>query len=743
MSGRAVSCTARPRGPRVSQSGVSNIQLPTSNIRPGWHPVAPAATVPAMADLSSPAPLPRTFASRLRDGAPLSLATVDRLVSLDTGRHPTLTELRSALGLELDISRADQAALDAWPARGIEPDDGALAGVLDAMYRSLSSPRIIRAAIDADGPTATRADGAIVIRDEERLVLLAFADNGTEASVEFSAEAHGEGIGGHVEATRTGSALLDAGPMHPGSYLLPVMVVANGRPTTIDLPIECRPSGVLNIRIVDDATGERVAVRVYLSDDVGDAWPAGAAIRRDRHGAAWFHADGGFSARVSGSARLRIVRGVEYEAEELEISVAADATVEREVRLRRWSHMATDGWYSGDVHVHLHYGGEYTLSPEDASLAQRAEDVHFLNMMVANQDSGHVHDAEFFEERPHAVSDSTHILQWGEEYRSSLLGHMCMFGIDELVPPIYSGFTNSEHPHDLPANATAAAHCHTVGGTLSYAHPMFGSGDLDRVFAHARRVDAKELPVDAALGYVDAVDVMSYPANHLESAQLWYRLLNCGLRLAATAGTDTMMNLCDAGAFSNPPAGDRAFVRVDGAFSTKSWCGGVKSGRTFVTNGPMLRLEVNGHAIGDEIAMRPGDVLRIEAEAGSQAPMDRIELIVNGVVAATAAAADGGRHASLSHELTATTSSWIALRARGPGHPLVLDAELFAHTSPIYVSVPDAPIPCATDAAYFIAWIDRLIALVESRGRFPSDAERDEMVALFRKGQANYRSLIR
>jgi hypothetical protein len=689
----------------------------------------------------APPSLPRTFATTLRDVAPLTPAVVARLVALDSGRHPTLTELRFALALDLDLDAANDAARDAWPERGTVPNDEDLARVLDAMYRSLASSRLIRAEITDAGPRVSRAAGPIVLRDEEHLMLLAFADNTTAASVQFSAEAHGEGIGGHVEPLRTGSALLDAGPMHPGSYLLPVLVVADGRPATIDLPIECRPSGTLMVKMIDAETGERVPARVYLRDDAGEAWPRAAAIRRDRHGAAWFHADGAFSARVSGRARVRIVRGIEYEAAEIEINVPADGTVEVEAPLRRWSHMAADGWYSGDVHVHLHYGGEYELTPADASLAQRAEDVHLLNMMVANQGGGWVHDREHFEGQPHALSDDEHILRWGEEYRNDLLGHMCMVGIGELVPPIYSGFPGSKHRHDVPANATAAAHCHSIGGTLSYAHPMFGSGDLDRVFDVPRRVDAKELPVDAALGHVDAVDVMSYPADTMASVALWYRLLNCGLRLAATAGTDTFMNTCDAGAHSSPPAGQRAFVRVEGALTTESWCAGVRAGRTFVTNAPMLSLEVDGRGIGDEITARPGDVLRVEAEAGSHVPMERIELIVNGEVVASAVATDGGTHAAIAHEIAVETSCWIALRAAGGAHPLVLDEALFAHTSPVYVSVPGAPIPCAADAAYFVEWIDRLIAHAEAHGRFPSDADRDAVTALFREGQAYYRAL--
>lgn len=701
---------------------------------------------------------PRTLATFLRDGAPIPAALADRLIAIDTQRHPTLTETRTALGLDLDISAIGDAALAAWPARGTDPTDRDLAGVLDAMYRSIVSSRMFRVEIGADGPKVSRAPATLIVRDEEHLMLLAFADNRTDSVVQFSAEAHGEGVGGLVEAQRTGSTLFDAGAMHPGSFLLPVLVAADGKTATLDIPIECKPSGLLRVRLVDDETGEPVAARIYLSDAVGAAWPAAASIRVDSHGNAWFHAGGAFSARVSGKARLRAVRGIEYEAAETEIAIPPDGDVETTLRLRRWSHMATDGWYSGDVHVHLHYGGEYELTPADASLAQRAEDVNFLNMMVANQGSGWVHDREHFSGGDSELTDEQHILRWGEEYRNNLYGHMCMYGIDALVPPIYSGFPGSEHRHDLPANSDAAAHCHTIGGTVSYAHPMFDNIDLDRVFSDSHTVEAKELPVDAALGLIDAMDVMSYPGHNLETAKLWYRLLNCGLRLAATAGTDTFMNCADQDEFSNPPAGDRVFVRVDGTFSTESWCAGVRASRTFVTNAPMLSLEAtlggaaaHIYGIGDEIVAGAGDTLRIEAEAGAHLPMDRIDLVVNGEVVATASAGRAGQHAVLQHDLTIRESCWIALRATGPAHDLVLDPEgsvagepegVFAHTSPIYVSVDRAPLAKREDAAYFVDWIERLIAMCASVGHYPSDLERDSVGAIFRKGRAYYDAIV-
>ncbi len=688
---------------------------------------------------------PRTFATSMRDGVALPREMIDRFSALEAGRHPTLTELRTALGLDLDLGAANDAARKAWPERGMIPNDEDFARVIDAMYGSITSTRMVRVEITETGPHPTHAHESIVVRDEEHLVLWVLTENKTEAGARFSAESHGEGMGGYVEPGRSGSALFDAGPMHPGSFLLPVIVVADGRPSTIDLPIVCKPSGVLRVLLLDDATGEAVAARVYLRDDVGPTAPAGATMREDVHGNAFFHAEGEFDVRVSGTARLRVVRGIEYEAAEFEIPVRADATVDAPVRLRRWSQMAADGWYSGDVHVHLHYGGEYLLEPADAALVQRAEDVHFLNMMVANQGSGWVHDADLFNGADHELSSDDHILRWGEEYRNNFYGHMCMYGINELVPPIYSGFPNSEHAHDLPANAAAAAHCHSVGGTLSYAHPMFDSIDLDAVFSPNRRlsVEAKELPVDAALGHIDAMDVMSYPGNTIETCKLWYRLLNCGLRLAATAGTDTFMNFGELDDFSNPPAGDRVFVRVGGAFTTESWCAGVRAGTTFVTNGPMLSLDVGGRGIGDDIVAQAGDMLHIEAEAGSAVPIERIELLVNGDVIASAAVDGDRRHASLSHDVRIEGSCWIAVRVSGPVHELVLDTDgAFAHTSPVYVTVADAPIANGDDAAYFVEWIERLIAVTEARARFPSEAERDGVVALFREGQGYYRALV-
>jgi hypothetical protein len=685
---------------------------------------------------------PRTLWTQVRDNLPLTPSAVERGLALERGRHPTLTELRAALGFDLELGGAWDAARRTRLPRDETPSDEQLIRFLDEMYRGLASTRLVRVELSDEGLATSRGDDRIRVRAGERLLVLVLVENHLGRDVEVSIELLGARGKIAAEATRTASVLLDAGVLKEGANAATLTAECEGSFVRQEIATDCVPSWAFTARILDDGADEAVPARVYLEDKVGAVWPEGATVRKDEHGRAFFHTDGGFEALVSGEVRLLALRGLEYEPVEMTLDAPLSGRRSETVRLKRWSQMAQEGWRSGDVHVHLHYGGEYLLGPEDASLVQRAEDVHFMNMMVANQGSAFVHDSAFFEGKPNELSDGDHILRWGEEYRNDFYGHLCMYGITELVPPIYSGFRLSEHPHDVPANSVAADHCHTVGGTLSYAHPLFGSADLDRVFAQPRTVEAKELPVDVALGKLDALDVMSYPGLELETARLWYRLLNCGFRLPATAGTDTFMNLAGNGRFSNPPAGNRVFVQVEGEFTTESWCEGVRRGRTFVTNGPMLRLGVDGEGIGSEIKRMPGSEVVVEGEARSYVPIERLELVANGEVVALGEVKEDGRRAALSHSFRPDASCWIALRALGPAGPQVLGGDLFAHTSPVYVTVGGAKVEKREDAAYFVEWIERLIAMCEEHGRYESEAERKQVTQLFRGAQEHYRRIV-
>ena len=49
-----------------------------------------------------------------------------------------------------------------------------------------------------------------------------------------------------------------------------------------------------------------------------------------------------------------------------------------------------------------------------------------------------------------------------------------------------------------------------------------------------------------------------------------------------------------------------------------------------------------------------------------------------------------------------------------------------------YVSVAGAPVRNAADAAYFVAWVDRLIAAARSNTAWNTDTEKQAVLSMFR-----------
>ena len=329
-------------------------------------------------------------------------------------------------------------------------------------------------------------------------------------------------------------------------------------------------------------------------------------------------------------------------------------------------------------------------------------------------------------------------------------GHMCLYGLKQLVNPLYTGFAGTPFWEDYPPNYAQALNAQQQGGAVTYAHPIRRRRDPRRLRAHSNRWDTSthrmapvtfenasvtELPVDLALGQIDALDVFSN-SDEIGSMEIWYRLLNCGFRLAVSAGSDSFTNVVD----HYTPGGGRVYVHSGGRLNYEEWIRAYKQGRSFGSNGPMLFFTVNGKEPGEEIrlAKEPARV-RVSARVRTQVPVEKVEVVVNGKVVASRDAS-GRNEISLDEDIPVERSSWIALRAYGPWQRLVLnDLQTFAHTSPVYVYLGDNPIGSSEDLRFYIDWIGKLIDRVKTRSRFSSDARRQEVVDLFTKALEEYR----
>jgi hypothetical protein len=83
---------------------------------------------------------------------------------------------------------------------------------------------------------------------------------------------------------------------------------------------------------------------------------------------------------------------------------------------------------------------------------------------------------------------------------------------------------------------------------------------------------------------------------------------------------------------------------------------------------------------------------------------------------------------------------WLVLRAwNDEADPWVLDLYPYATTSPIYFESPPPPAP--EDAAYFVAWMDRIIEAANARGGWNNDQEKAETLAYLEAAREKFRAL--
>ena len=164
---------------------------------------------------------------------------------------------------------------------------------------------------------------------------------------------------------------------------------------------------------------------------------------------------------------------------------------------------------------------------------------------------------------------------------------------------------------------------------------------------------------------------------------------------------------------SSPPGRGRVYANLGAEpLSVDSFKNAIRAGRTIVTNGPWLSLEVNGHSPGSVLDLVEGDTLTLQAEV--QGPgAERLSFVgPDGILA------EGDADSPLRHDLIVTRPSWIAAIARGAAHPNTLDESVLAHTSPIYLDVAGRRVARTADAQWCLNLLDKLEDLVSEHGHF-------------------------
>jgi TolB protein len=493
---------------------------------------------------------------------------------------------------------------------------------------------------------------------------------------------------------------------------------------------------------------------IEIRDEQGRAAPARVAIigsdgRAAAPNSAWMHADDGFDRALqssethyfhcparctvdapAGDTAIWVQRGFRYLPWRKSVKLSGDQTVTVELQPNDLA-PSFGQFRSADLHVHMNYGGHYRATPATLVTQARAENLDVVYNLIVNKEE-RVPDIGYQVGQDPASGDGVTIIH-SQEFHTSYWGHLGLLGLtDHLLIPGFSAYQNSPLASPYPDNGAVADLAHAQGALVGYVHPFDTVPDP----ANDKSL-TNELPADVANGKVDYIEIVGF-SDHKATAEVWYKLLDLGFRLPTGAGTDAMTNYAS---LRGPMGMNRVFVDTGGDASPAALLAGLRAGRTFASNGPLLGLEIDGKHPGDTVARGPGK-LRYRVALRSPVKVDHLELVANGKVV-KAFDLSGDRHSlDAEGELPVAAGGWMVLRAWNDGSdPEVLDIYPYATTSPVYLDLPGGPPPDSADAAYFAAWLDRTIADAAARSDYRTPRERDDILDYLRKARDRFRGM--
>lgn len=439
-------------------------------------------------------------------------------------------------------------------------------------------------------------------------------------------------------------------------------------------------------------------------------------------------------------------KGFEYEIIRKEVQITLKEKQIVTLNLRKIADFEAMGWYPGDTHMHF-------PDPQGVRYEMECEGLRVCSLLLYKSGfenpprpgDGSFSNVEHFTGKLSPVSDSEHFVKVGEEFRHGLLAHLIFQNLKSIVWPVSTGGLRESGVggYDWPLMFHAAGDAHSQGAVVTWAHWPYPS---------------LEAPLDMALGQIDSLDLLTTgnPFEHHPELvtiykmygpsvyskppiELYYHYLNCGFRVAASSGSDKMG--------LNPPMGSaRAYVKTEGPLSYDSWVEGIRKGRTFITNYPLIEFSVNGKEPGDTLGVQPGKAqLTVNARAVSLEPYEVLEIIYNGQTVRKVKPAGKNYSAVLQEKIEVERGGWIAARAHGPK---MLEygrtwwkMPIFAHTSPIYIDMPGRPAPAAESARLFLDQLTYLQRWAESQAHFPTADNKKEALSLIAQAQVIYREL--
>lgn len=464
------------------------------------------------------------------------------------------------------------------------------------------------------------------------------------------------------------------------------------------------PTGKVTITVMDKGTAKPVACRIHLKDTGGKPQRAGTLPFWFDH----FVCPGSASLELPpGEYSYEVERGPEYARRAGRFTVKeGKSTVNLE--LERIANLTSEGWWAGELHVHR--------PVVDIELLMRAEDLHVAPVITwwnsRNQWGG---QQRLPEKLLHRFDDNRyyHVMA-GEDEREGGALLFC-----NLPRPLAITGAGREFPSPMKFLGEARREKNIwvdVEKPFWWDVPVWlASGQVDSIGIANNHMCRDRMSELEAWGKPRDARLLPPPrGNGFWSQEIYYHILNCGLRLPPSAGSAS-------GVLPNPIGYNRVYVHTGKELTYDRWWEGLRAGRCFVTNGPLLRVEAAGQLPGHVFTADKAVAIDLRARLTSNESAGFVEIVKDGKIERRIPFAEALKKDSLG-EIRFASSGWFLVRA-------VVDNPRtfrFASTGPYYVEVgPSKSRISRASAQFFLDWTRERA----KRIKLPEGEERREVAS--------------
>lgn len=478
----------------------------------------------------------------------------------------------------------------------------------------------------------------------------------------------------------------------PGSYK--VRAVTDDRLASPETNV---PALGASLNLVITKTG---SLHYVINDEAGQPLPAKLSIIRAQDTTSFrrqlgedpvprgtFKAEYGWRgtgtvALPPGTFHVIASRGSEYEIYETDVTIEAGKTAELSGSLART--MKTPGWMSTDTHIHAQVSPDsgdlypfkvQTMITEGLELPVSTEHEAIGNFNPAIQEMG--------------------VGAWmqgivGSEITTFSYGHFNAFPL--VQQPEKPGNGRIDWVGKKPGETFAAIRA-AGDPFLQVNHPRsqsvggyFEAMGFDRVSNVASAGDKFSVDFDG----IEVANGCDVPFIEAETMPDWFSFLNRGMRKVAMGSTDS--HHAGSGEMGYPKTFIHLGIDDPKAATPDAFRAASKAGKTIVSCGPFVDMQVGSAEIGDTVR-QGSDLLEVKATVSAPSWMDvtQVELVVNGelkkVLPIPAHQGALDFHGTITASVSMASDGWAILRVRGnQAHGVWANGNpSYAFTNPIFL----------------------------------------------------------